>query len=88
MRIPKQQEIFFLNLRSNSLLVDLHGKHGDGLAHFQSFDSFIKASFVLKSEVWEDKIIGFPVKNYILGILEFRYVVLIPEFNSPSLRVS
>ena len=42
------------SLRSN-FLVALHGKLGDdGFEHFQSLDSFRKASFILGSELWED----------------------------------
>ena len=43
------------SLRSN-FLVALQGKlGGDGFEHFQSLDSFRKASSILGSELWEDK---------------------------------
>ena len=43
------------SLRSNSL-VALQGVLGDdGFEHFQSLDSFRKASFILGSVLWEDK---------------------------------
>ena len=44
------------SLRS-SFLVALQGELGDnGFEHFQSLDSFRKASFILGSELWEDKV--------------------------------
>ena len=44
----------YSSLRSN-FLVALQGKLGDdGFEHFQSLDSFRKASFILGSELWED----------------------------------
>ena len=45
----------YSSLRS-SFLVAPQGKLGDdGFEHFQSLDSFRKASFILGSELWEDK---------------------------------
>ena len=39
-----------------SYIVALQGKLGGGFEHLQSLDSFWKASFILGSEQWEDKL--------------------------------
>ena len=50
----------------------------DGFEHFQSLDTFRKASFILGSELREDKFCS-------LGRL--GYTVIIPAYNRPSLRL-
>ena len=59
---------------------------GNGFEHFLSLDSFRKASFVLDSEQWEDKLL----EGFILDVWELRKVRLYgdnPSVNSPSLRL-
>ena len=57
------------------VLVALQGVLGDdGFEHFQSLDSFRKASFILGSELWEDKFGSLLslVKGFILDVWELR----------------
>ena len=42
------------NILRNDFLCKLQELLGDGFEHFESLDSFEKASFVLDSELWED----------------------------------
>ena len=79
----------YSSLRSN-FLVGLQGKLGDdGFENFQSLDSFRKASFILGSELWEDRfgsLLGL-VKGFILDVWELGYTAIIPAYNRPSLRL-
>ena len=63
------------------------GKLGDdGFEHFQLLDSFRKASFILGSELWEDKfgsLLGL-VKGFILDVWELRTVRLYGD--NPSVQ--
>ena len=53
----------------NNFLVALQRKLGDdGFEHFQSRDSSRKASFILGSELWEDKL------GSLLGIVKRSYI--------------
>ena len=72
----------YSSIRDN-FLVALQGELGDG---FQSLDSFGKASFVLGSELWEDKFESMLmlVKGYILDIWELRKVRLYGD--NPSVQ--
>ena len=61
---------------------------GDRFEHFESLDSFQKASFVLGSELWEDdfsSMLGL-VKDYIVDVWELQKARLYNEisaFHSP-----
>ena len=50
------------------------GKLGNGFEHFQSLDSFRKASFILGSEVWEDAFGSLLdlVKGFIVDVWELK----------------
>ena len=68
----------YSSLGSN-FLVALQEKLGDdGFEHFQSLDSFRKASFILGSELWEDKFGSLLrlVKGFISDVWELRKVRL------------
>ena len=64
---------------------------GDEFEHFESLDSFEKASFVLGSEMWEDDFSSRLdlVKDYIVDVWERRlgFVTKISAFGSHSVRI-
>ena len=81
------------NVRHNSslrdsFLVALQGMLGDEFEQFQSLGSFEMASFVLGSELWENKCGSMLdlVKSYILDVWELRKVRLYG--NNPSIQQS
>ena len=67
------------------------GKLGNGFEHFQSLDSFRKASFILGSEVWEDEFGSLLdlVKGFIVDVWELKMsgYIIVPAHYSPSLRL-
>ena len=48
---------FFILVR-NAFMLDLRRELGDRFEHFQSPDSYVKSSYVLGSEAWEDILVG------------------------------
>ena len=62
------------NTLRNDFLCKLQELLGDGFEHFESLDSFEKASFVLGSELWEDHFSSMLdlVKDYIVDVWELR----------------
>ena len=73
----------YSSLRSNFLVAHLGMI---GFEHFQPLDSFRKASFIMGSELWEDKIgsvLGL-VKGFILDVWELRKVRLYGD--NPSVQ--
>ena len=62
------------NTLRNDFLCKLQELLRDGCEHFESLDSFEKASFVLGSELWEDDFSSMLdlVKDYIVDIWELR----------------
>ena len=65
---------------------------GDRFQHFESLDSFEKASFVLGSELWEDDFSFMLdlVKYYIVDVWELTKAGLmtnISVFHRPSFRI-
>ena len=65
----------------NDFLCTLQELLGDRFEHFQSLDSFEKASFVLGSELWEDDFSSMLdlVKDYIVDVWELRKARLYDE---------
>ena len=70
----------------DDLLVALQETLGDEFEHFQALGSFEKASFVLGSELWENRYGSMLdlVKSYILDVWELRKVRLYGE--NPSVQ--
>ena len=62
------------NTLRNDFLFKLQELLGDRFEHFESLDSFEKASFVLGSELWEDDFSSLLdlVKDYIVDVWEIR----------------
>ena len=62
------------NTLRNDFLCKLQELLGDGFEHFDSLDSFEKASFVLGSELWEDDFSSMLdlVKDYIVDVWGLR----------------
>ena len=62
------------NTLRNDVLCKLQELLGDRFEHFESLDSFEKASFVLGSELWEDDFSSMLnlVKDYIVDVWELR----------------
>ena len=69
------------NTLRNYFLCKLQELLGDGFEHFESLDSFEKASFVLGSELWEDDFSSMLdlVKDYIVDVWELRKARLYGE---------
>ena len=63
----------------NNFMCKLQELLGDRFKHFESLDSFDKASFVLGSELWEDDFSSMLdlAKDYIVDIWELRKARLI-----------
>ena len=75
------------NTLRNDFLCKLQELLGDRFEHFESLDSFEKASFVLGSELWEDDFRSMLdlVKDYIIDVWELRKVRLYDEnFSVPQ----
>ena len=80
------------NTLRNDFMCKLQELLGDRIEHFESLDSFEKASFVLGSELWEDDISSMLdlVKDYIVDIWELqkaRLMTKILVFHNPSVRI-
>ena len=74
------------NTLRNDFLCKLQELLGDGFEHFESLDSFEKASFVLGSELWEDDFSSMLdlVKDYIIDVWELRKAMTkISVFHTP-----
>ena len=69
------------NTLRNDFVCKLQELLGDGFEHFESLDSFEKASFVLGSELWEDDFSSMLdlVKDYIVDVWELRKARLYDE---------
>ena len=82
------------NTLRNNYLCKLQELLGDGFEHFESLDSFEKASFVLGSELWEDDFssildILLRITSLMFGSYErLSYIMMkISAFHSPSVRM-
>ena len=69
------------NTLRNDFLCKLQELFGDRFEHFESLNSFEKASFVLGSELWEDDFSSMLdlVKDYIVDVWELRKARLYDE---------
>ena len=69
------------NTLRNDFMCKLRGLLGDRFEHFESLDSFEKASFVLGSVLWEDDLSSMLdcVKDYIVDVWELRKARLLDE---------
>ena len=65
----------------SAFMLELRRKLGDRFEHFQSLDSFVKSSYILGREAWEEYSSGLLglIKDFVLSVWKERKVKLYGE---------